>query len=233
MNQYLKTLMKTLKVLPPITSDKNTKINNEFFNSSEKTKDSFNKPHRSQIKGKEPYIDTKNLENKYDDDSLYDKNSASTSESNNNNHKENSDNSIDKLASDLQSISVSNNDSDHSISDDIFLESNIKNTNLSSKRKLSVTEESNSKRRTNESSHSLNLIPLKHKLKNSNSSSNKKFKSSFNEPTKRPGSPITSDDNKKLKVTIDNVESSIKNIITDTPLTYKQAVTCKSKKILD
>ena len=97
--------MKTLKVLPPITSDKNTKINNEFFNSSEKTKDSFNKPHRSQIKGKEPYIDTKNLENKYDDDSLYDKNSASTSESNNNNHKENSDNSIDKLASDLQSIS--------------------------------------------------------------------------------------------------------------------------------
>ena len=74
------------------------------------------------------------------------------------------------------------------------------------------------------------MIPLKHKLKNSNSSSNKKFKSSFNEPTKRLGSPITPDDNKKLKVTIDNVESSIKNIITDTPLTYKQAVTCKSKE---
>jgi len=127
---------------------------------------------------------------------------------------------------------VSNNDNDHSLSDDISLEYNIKNTNLSSKRKLSVTEESNSKRRTNESSYSLNLIPLKHKLKNSNSSSNKKFKSSFNELTKRPGSLITPDDNKKLKVTIDNVEPSIKNIITDTPLTYKQAVICKSKEFL-
>jgi len=54
------------------------------------------------------------------------------------------------------------------------------------KRKVSSTEESNSKRRTLNSKQFLSLIPLKHKLKNIKDSSTKKFKFKFKESTKKP-----------------------------------------------
>jgi len=136
---------------------------------------------------------------------------------------------IDDLADDLRSISVSSN-CNQSNSD-----FNNENQDLSkftkvTKRKNKSEYNLNSKRIATDINHSLNIIPLKHKIKDLPPTLSKKSKPNPKTIPKRPCNPVSSANNKKYKISMDNFEHSANEFITDTPLTYKQAITCNKKE---
>jgi len=54
-----------------------------------------------------------------------------------------------------------------------------------------------------------------------------RYNNTVSSSLKRPGSPLYNEKNKRTNFIIDNIEPN--NIVTDTPLTFKQAVSNKNK----
>ena len=163
-------------------------------------------------KGKEPESDTsvsstkgKEIENSYFSD--------------------NPNESLDDLASDLQSIRVSNDEPSSSGTVSI----NKEETEFS-KSKTSSNSNTQAEKKINLNKESTSIVPFKHKLVHTKFPDSKKLKPSMNESSKRPGTPIYPNNNKKYKISLDNVET-LKGYLTESPLTYRQAISRKDKDL--
>jgi len=130
---------------------------------------------------------------------------------------------IDDLVTDLQSIGVSNDDEPNSSSIASF-EDETK-LNPPTKIKSSTIINQQAKKMINSSNKTIYTAPFKHNLIHPKLPDSKKLKPSMNKSCKRPGNSIFPDNNKKYKISLDNIEPS-KGCLTEASpsLTYRQAI---------
>ena len=196
--------------LPIINSNENENTYDDsgklIYNEESNEENTESKENNSSSrKGKEPEIDSpvssikNNNTNKIIDTPITNNkkdeinNSAKSKEPEDNYINDEKIESIDDLASDFQSISVSNDESN--FSGDISLEKDKIKFNPSTKRKSSTCNNTHIKKKINLNNEILNTVSLKHKLIHSKLPDSKKLRPSMNESHKRPGNPIQSNSN--------------------------------------
>ena len=134
---------------------------------------------------------------------------------------DNPNESLYDLASDLQFIGVPNDEP--SSSGTVSVNKEETEFNSFSKWKTSSNSNTQAEKKINLNKESSNITPFKYKLPDS-----KNLKPSMNESYKRSGNPIYPNNNKKYKISLDNVETS-KGNLTESSLTYRQSIPRKIK----
>ena len=202
------------------SKENNSSISGKGKEPESELSDSSTKGKKSNVTENNPTINNKDIENTY---------STLGKEHEDKYFNDELNKPIDDLVIVLPSISVSNDD-EPNFSMIASLEDEIK-FNPPVKRESSTISNPQAKKKINSNNKLINTVPFKHKLIHPKLPDSKKLKPSMNESCKRHGNFfnfLIIVKKKKYKISLDNVEP-FKGSLTETPLTYRQAISQSDK----